>query len=324
MKADEVFLRKLYAEILLGHSPITALGRNGVIRHLTPIDQGAVDETYISFKNRALDNEIPSEKERLEFLCKEGHWTLEDEDWLENQGNFLNSLNESKKNAVVSAQIDELNKEILKTEAEIKEKRSRRTALIGSTAESFAAKKVNEFYIFFTIYKDPLYSEKLFNSEEFDDLELSELTALTKAYNAIMENVNPQNIKQIAISGFFQNAFYLCEDNVFNFYGKPVAHLSYYQVELASFGRFFKHVIKNSDGNIPEEVRDDPDKLTDWFHSSKSLNEVINKNDKRNVSIVGASSKDVGTNLATNNFFSSLKSKKTLGIEDLMALSPSE
>ena len=51
-------------------------------------------------------------------------------------------------------------------------------------------------------------------------------------YSKNNEKFKAEVLKKIALADFFTNIFYLCEDNVFNFYGKPVIILTFYQIEI--------------------------------------------------------------------------------------------
>ena len=67
------------------------------------------------------------------------------------------------------------------------------------------------------------------------------------------------------------NIFYLCDDNVFNFYGKPVITLTFYKIEIYSYGRYFKSLIQTSEDKIPDHIVEDPDKLIEWAQASKNV-----------------------------------------------------
>ena len=73
------------------------------------------------------------------------------------------------------------------------------------------------------------------------------------------------NLKRVAVSGFYLNNFYLCKDNPFIFYGKPVVGLTYPQTELFSFGRYFKGILTEIKPPPTEEQLDDPDKLIEML-----------------------------------------------------------
>jgi hypothetical protein len=49
---------------------------------------------------------------------------------------------------------------------------------------------------------------------------------------------------------------------------------------LLIFGKYYQNIIKNSDGNIPDSIYEDPDKIIDWFEASKKQKETMS--DARN------------------------------------------
>jgi len=107
-----------------------------------------------------------------------------------------------------------------------------------------------------------------------------------------------ENLKRMALADFFTNIFYLCEDNIYNFYGKPIVKLTFYQIELFSFGRYFKSIMQNSEEEVPEHIAEDPEKLIEWAESSKNVKEILEKSstegkDGAASSIVGATAEDL-------------------------------
>ena len=85
----------------------------------------------------------------------------------------------------------------------------------------------------------------LFNEEEFGELEQEEIHEILSIYSSNTEKFQAHSLKRIPLADFFTNIFYICEDNIFNFYGKPVINLTFYQIEVYSFGCYFKSIIQN-------------------------------------------------------------------------------
>ena len=116
-------------------------------------------------------------------------------------------------------------------------------------------------------------------------------------------------MRMLAISPFFSSIFYLCEDNAYNFYGRPIVQLSNYQCDLMSWAKYFKNVLSNRH-DIPSEVKNNPEELMDWLEirrnaeDAKIINNDTNNNDGGGGSIVGASKKDyeiLGIHIDTKN-----------------------
>jgi hypothetical protein len=146
--------------------------------------------------------------------------------------------------------------------------------------------------------KDKKLKKQLFTEEEFDSLSPEDLNGLVISYNNSSKFFNSLNLKRIALSTFFLNYFYLCDDNPQIFYGKPVVELSYHQVELFGYARHFKNALQEMKGKPPEEYYDNPEKLEEWINSGKNADKIMEKakqQDKEHgaSSIVGATKEDL-------------------------------
>jgi hypothetical protein len=153
--------------------------------------------------------------------------------------------------------------------------------------------------MYVSLFKDQSLKEKFFKESDYEDLDNKEIMVLIKNYNEVNGRFNDRNLKKISLAGYFSNIFYLSQDNPHIFYGKPLVELSFYQIELFSYGRYFKSILSNAKTKPPEYLMTDPDKLIEWYEGSKNVDEVLNKNSKvaqkDNVatSIVGATSEDM-------------------------------
>ena len=118
-------------------------------------------------------------------------------------------------------------------------------------------------------------------------------------YNGRMDRFTEINLKRLAVSGFYLNNFYLCKDNPFIFYGEPVVNLTYPQIELFSFGRYFKNILSELKHPPTEEQLDNPDKLIEMFNISKNAEKVLSEGkatagkDKVVSTVVGATREDL-------------------------------
>lgn len=161
------------------------------------------------------------------------------------------------------------------------------------TAEKFAGKKINEIYLKYTIFEDKLFQKTIYTEEVLENITENNLYRAISCYNRCIEKISNKNIKKLAICSFFQNAFFLCDDNIFDFYGKPICYLTYYQVELANVAKYFKYILTSSDVTPPEDVLNNPEKLEDWHHSVKNVEKIINKHEGGATSIMGATADDL-------------------------------
>ena len=84
-------------------------------------------------------------------------------------------------------------------------------------------------------------------------------------------------------------------ENPTEFFGKCVCELTYNQVKLLIYTRFFKNVFQQND-KMPQDIKNDPDKIIDYVNANENAKKVMeNKNGKENQasSIVGATSEDL-------------------------------
>lgn len=292
--ADKDFLelRKAYGQIILGASPTQINGATAYIRHFTPLDQGELDGGYTFFLEKALNSGLSSEEQRLKELADVKCWTEEDEAGIEKQRDYLNGLIETKKLLALPSQIERHGHQIKEAQLLLNFKLSERHQAVGMTAESFAGRKLNEFYIFKSLFKDRELKIPLFSEEEFDYLDISEVNDLVVAFNKSIGLLSDANIKKIALATFFQNSFSLCDDNIYNFYGKPIVGLTFYQSELASYGIFFKRIL-NAEMKPPVDIINDPDKIIDWQSGSRNREKLVSSTQGSNVAIFNATKEDI-------------------------------
>ncbi len=286
MTAEEAELRNIYGQVLLGISPISIDNIGGFIKHFGPIDQSELDSEYINFFDSAVRQELPTEEQKLAQLKSDLLWLDEDEKQVEIDKQYLSNLLDTKKNLALPSQVESVNKDIQEVETKLSKKLEERENLIGLTAEIFARKKLNQLYIFKSLYKDKEARLSYFSDDEYDYLDPNEVNSIVGKFNIIVNKLRPENLKKIALNYFFQNHFSLCDDNIYHFYGKPIIYLSFYQSELAGYGRFFKYIL-NLNPKPPQELINDPEKLLDWYNASQSASKMMSSQTSENVAIIG-------------------------------------
>ena len=119
--------------------------------------------------------------------------------------------------------------------------------------------------------------ERFFDEESFDDLDNFSLGELIHLYNEISENFSELNLKRTAYSSGFLNLFYMSPESVYEFYGKPVLELTFYQIEVYSNAKIFKNLVSNSKYPPSTEAYHDPDLLVSWVNDAKDSGDA-NKN----------------------------------------------
>lgn len=296
-ETDVAVLRRIYASIIQGYGLLHYKDSTIFVRHFSPIEQAEIDEQYLSILDNAKAKGLLPEEERLKELFLEKLWTKEDETDIENKKFYISNLNDTKRAEFLPSRIKLINDQIEEGTEKLRVKLTERYSLLGMTAESFANQKLNEIYIYKSFYKDKDFREAFFTPEEYDDLERDEISYLVNLYNQRVQDYADRNLRRVALSQFFQNYFSLCEDNVFNLYGKAIVSLTFYQSELATYGRYFKSIL-TGENRPPSDIRDDPDKIMDWATGNQNARKVIAATQKETgegggMAIMGATSSDL-------------------------------
>lgn len=292
-------LRILYCQILDGSAvcETTQFGK-GYVKHMGVKDSTDIERMELENFERAKSEGINTEEQQIEYLIKEKLWTKELETELTDNQSMLHGLQDSRSKLFLESQIKGFDKQIEEVSLRINRLSTERKELIGLTAETYASKKVNEYYVTTVLFKEKDFKEKLVSDDQFNDLSDTQVVSLIKDYNAVSKYFHGKNFKRIAVSQFMLNFYYLCKENPFTFFGKPVVDLTFYQSEIFSYARYFAHQLTECKVKPTAEMMDDPDQLIDFFSSSQNAEEVLKKLDQDGEkgggsSIVGATKKDL-------------------------------
>lgn len=281
-------LRLLFSDVLKGCCLSSYRSKPITIKHLSYLDISDFDIKYNDYLEEARTNGVPTTEEREKILIEEGSWSEQKNKQIKELLLYISGMRETKVKLFRQAEIDQINRTIKETEDKLKELENEKSQLLQCTAEIFAQKKITEYQIFKSVFNN---DKLLFNAEEYDDLSDVELVFLANLYNEKLMFFNEKNFKRIALSNFFLNSFYLCENNPFTFYGKPIIQLTLFQIEVFSHAVYFKHILSNSQTKPPPHIMSEPDLLIDWYNSSQAVKEQIDKGRKPE-DLVGLSSKD--------------------------------
>jgi hypothetical protein len=209
-----------------------------------------------------------------------------------NELSFKENLIAQKRGMYLKSKIDEINVEIKAADTNIAKYRNKKAELFGSTAESFANEKVNDYYILKCLYKDRALESPVFSEEEFDDIDAVLLAHITEEYQKVYSLLTDENIQKLVLDDFFY--LYLpFTESPFDFYGKGACELSYHQLKLLIYSRFFKNVLQNND-KMPEEIKKDPEKIMEYMHATENAKKIFqNKAESGGAqSLVGATKAD--------------------------------
>ena len=289
-------LKLVFSEIVEGYSLTRSeLFGDLKIKHINNYDSAKTDIKNNYYFEKAVSQGLPKREEKLEYLIKEKLWDPEKDKEADRLKEMLKGMNRTKSKLFLQAQIDAIKKDIVDNEIKLSNILTEKESVIGFTAEEYANRRINEYYMHISILDEE--GKQLFGENEFDELEQDQVNDIMRVYEKNNRKFKAEILKKISLADFFTNIFYLCEDNVFNFYGKPVIDLTFYQIEIYSYGRYFKSIIQNSEEKIPDHIVEDPDKLIEWAQSSKNVKEVLEKTsgdaESGASSIMGATKQDL-------------------------------
>ena len=323
-------LKLIFSEIIEGYSLVNSeMFGDLKIKHINNFDSARSDIIHDYCLTKAAKEGLPKREDKIKYLIEEKLWDPEKDKEADRLESLIKGMMKTKSKLHLQAQIDQIKKDIKTAEADFLKIKQEKEEIIGFTAEEYAGRRVNEHLMQISILdKD---DKTLFSEEEFGELEQEEIHEILSIYSSNTEKFKAHSLKRIALADFFTNIFYICEDNIFNFYGKPVINLTFYQIEIYSFGRYFKSIIQNSEEKIPEHILEDPDELIEWAQSSKNVKDAMEKSslsDKEHsaTSLVGATKEDLkkaGIDADTDMIDLSQEAKKKggkLSMEDMMKL----
>lgn len=268
-------LRRAFSDICRGYTTQTWEARAVYVKHLSHHDQIDIDLFHDEALNHALSRGIASEASRLKWLESKGFWTRKNQNELDNHRVFTENLAVTKTKMPVKSQRDEIGRQLDEAQAKLNEMGTKRSALIGLTAEHAASSKVQYEYIRLSLFKDKHCRKPLFDARDIAEMGDEESRRILIFYVNSLDAFGVANIKKIALAPFFTNYFYLCGEQHSSFFTRPVSELTFFQVNLLSYAVSYRNILSNQ--NVPEQVRDDPVKLEEYVNRSQAVREMSAK-----------------------------------------------
>lgn len=268
-------LKEIFKDILNGYNKFKHKSFGEVyIKHYNAYDNAKVDDKREDFYKHAIKMGLNTNQQQLQFAIEQGDWNPDNDNRIREYKSSLSNLRDTKNKLVIDAQKKSIDVKIKNQTEELKKLELEKMSLMGFTAESYSSKRSNEFFIFESLRKDRLLNERVFSEEDFDDLDNETLSELIGIYNEVSSIFSEKNLRRVSYSSTFLNLFYLSPESIYEFYGKPVVELTFYQIELFSNARMFKNLASNSKYPPSAYVYQDPDSVIEWMENAKSSNEV--------------------------------------------------
>jgi len=307
MEFDDVQL--MYIKICAGYDPIFIDSKECYFKHHLYSDRVLLRQKYKDGIAIAERNGIKKEEDYINFYIDKGWWSKSKEDEIRTSIAFVKNLKLSKEKLILPSQKEQIQKTIDEEEFKLSNVLAEKKSIIPITAEEYADKYYNRFYLYNTLFQDNDFKKPFAKNDEYF-LEIDE-ALYNDIWTKIIELINflkTENIKYLAATGFFQNLLMLSgkEMSAVDFYGKPVINLTINQSDLFSCASSYRRSINNSTEKIPDYILSDPENLIEWCEGGSGagaktkqiLDRTPNKNKTKGersgriTSIVGATGSD--------------------------------
>ena len=273
-----------YTEASLGDSIV-------YIKHVNIRDQRYLHKYFEKYKDVALKRGLETEAERIKYVLEEKLWEEKDDMKIASLEGEITNLKNTVNQLLLASQREEYNKIILERTEELYELKKSRSEVIGKTAEDYGTGRSSDELLRFLLFKDKDLKENLYTEEEFAELEGWEIKQLTDLHLDIQSRLADDQIQKAVLRPFFSMYLSLCED-AYGFYQKPVTELTIYQLRVVLFGRMFFNIFQHTE-DIPDNIRDDPEKLLAYSQSKSSGNTGGIRDDADSSVVFGATNQDV-------------------------------
>lgn len=294
-------LKLSFIDILKGYSLSYYKNNKLYFKHNTSFDSGDIDQLKQEFIEIAQKKGLPTEDQKEDYIILEDLWSKDKNKEIKDLKFDISNLKQTKSKLFKNEDINEFNKQIDVKKLQLINLISERKELLGFTAEDYANKKINEYYMFNSLFKDKNLKDKFFSEQEFDELENEDISKILQIYNDINKNFTENNLKKIALSSYYLSLFNICDESAYNLYGKPIIYLTFYQMEVFGYARYFRNALSEAKHKPPDDYYENPDKLIEWLESSRNAEEIIEDSEKYHkntegsiaTSIVGAKKEDL-------------------------------
>jgi len=288
--------KKLYRDIVQGYSIFNKDDVNVYFKHLTETEAAESQDQYIKLLNLSKKRGLLDENDKIKILHNQDVWSEKEENQIKLLNKEISGDEATLNKLIIKSQINSIKDSMKDKEQKLESLNKERDELLGLTAEKYALKKSNEFLLYLTLYKDSSFKYRVFEEDEDDffDIEDSDLMEYINIYKKFNVMFDTENIKKIAVSSFFMNNFFHCEDNPYYFYGKPIVQLTQNQMQLFYIAKNYKYLLTKNGENPPNTVESLSD-LVNWYENRSSASNLKDKiaDDKLGQTYIGASKEEL-------------------------------
>jgi hypothetical protein len=264
----EEFYISLVGEAFDGYTKASFEEKPVYIKHISIRDQRYLHNYYEKYREIALSKGLPSEEYQLEYVRNEGIWEDSDELAIENLKFEIKNLKQTARAVFLQSQKEDFLNQVEEKSKELISLQEKRKEIVGQTAESYAEIRSGDEILRFLLFKNKELTDHLYSEEEFGELESWQILKLSEIHTDVQKRLTDSTIQKAVLRPFFSMYLSLCED-VNGFYGKPITELTIYQLRVVLFGRMFHNIFQYTE-DIPDHVKDDPEKLIAYSESQRN------------------------------------------------------
>jgi hypothetical protein len=301
---DELYI-SIIGEVFDGYTEVVYNGDPVYIKHFNIRDQRYIQKYYEKYKKIAEKKGLENEDERLIATKADNIWSDEDDLKISMLEDEIKNLIQTQKNIFLPSQKTAMGEDIERKKSEVFGLKYKKKEIVGKTAEDYASTRSSEEMLRYFIFKDKELTTNLFDENEFSELDDVDILFFSRKQNEISERLCELNLQRAVLRPFFSMYLSLC-DNIRDFYGIAIVKLSVYQLKTALFGRMFYNIFQYVE-DIPDHIKDDPEKLLAYSDSQRNNNTGSIREDSDASAIFGATKEDMKV-LAGN--------AKTVSLED--------
>lgn len=266
---EELYI-SIIGEVFDGYTEIFFNGDPVYIKHYNIRDQRYIQKYYEKHKNVAIKKGLETEDQRLAIIKEDEIWNNNDDLKITNLEFEINNLTQTHKKLFLPSQKESMAKDIESKRTELYILKNKKQELVGKTAEQYASSRSNEEMLRYFLFKDKELTENLFTEDEFSELDDLELLFFMNQQAEVNNRLSELNIQRAVLRPFFSMYLSQCE-NIKDFYDKAIVSLSVYQLKAALFARMFFNIFQYTE-DIPDHIRDDPEKLLAYSDSQRNKN----------------------------------------------------
>lgn len=292
---EELYI-SIIGEVFDGYTDAVFNGSTVYVKHYNIRDQRYIQKYYDEYKNIAIKKGLETEEQRLRATKLDGIWSDQDDLKISNMESEIENLFTTQRKLMLPSQKDMMLKTIQDRKKEVYTLKNKRKEIIGKTAEDYASVRSNEEMLRYFVFKDKNLTELLFTEDEFSELDDNDLFFFINLQSEMSLRLSELNMQKAVLRPFF--SMYLSQfENINDFYGKAIVLLSVYQLKTALFARMFYNIFQYTE-NIPDYIKDDPEKLLAYSENQRNGNTGGIRDDSDASSVFGATKEDM--NVITN------------------------